>query len=67
MMDPFTLRYSYDKKKNTFNYCGNNGQDFKNVKQTLNCPIYPGQDMHDVRLRNLLCALVPDLRLRRLP
>ena len=38
MMDPFSLRYSYENKKNTFKNGGNNRHRTKNVKckQTLN-------------------------------
>ena len=41
MIDPFSLRYSDDNRKNTFHSGGNNGHWLKNVrcKQTLTKPI----------------------------
>ena len=39
-MDPFSLRYSDENKKTTFNNGGNNGDALKNVKSKQNLTHY---------------------------
>ena len=72
MTDPFSLPYSDDNKKNTFNNGGNNGHGLKNVtcKQNFS-PISLVIDVFDrtvLKLNVLLCfnaCTVKSIKLRQ--